>query len=90
MCVAVYFHVDFLVESFSTIGTHKWFKVGVSAHVRMQIRRPVECLVTLRTDIRFDGGMCQPVACQVSRLSECTTTNLTFKWLVARVDPLKI
>lgn len=40
------FHVDFLVESFPTIWTGEWFEVGVSAHVRMQIRCSVESFVT--------------------------------------------
>lgn len=35
MGVAMNFHVNLLMKTFSTIWTGKWFEVGMSAHMRM-------------------------------------------------------
>lgn len=33
VCITVNLHVDFLVETFATEWTDKWFEVGVRSHV---------------------------------------------------------
>lgn len=49
----MYLHVYLLVEPFSTIRAEKWPVVGVSAHVRVQVGRPVERFAALSADVRF-------------------------------------
>lgn len=55
--VSMDLHVDFLVKPFSTEVTNERLVVGVRAHVGMQVRSTVECLVALRAHVRFDGSV---------------------------------
>ena len=87
--VTVDLHVDFLVEPFATVRADEGFEVRVSAHVRVQVGRPVEGLLADGTHIGFDGGVGEAVTGQVARLAEGPATHLTFERLLPRVDALQ-
>lgn len=63
MCVAVNLHVNLLMESFATVGTRERFKVGMSAHVRVQVGSSVECFVARGADVWFDCSVRQSMTC---------------------------
>ena len=87
MCVAVDLHVDFLMKSFATVVADEWLVIGMRAHVRMQVGRAVERLVALQAHVWFDRGVRQPMACEVTWLSEGAAALLTDEGLVACVNP---
>ena len=45
--------VHLLVESFSAASADEWTEVGVSAHVRVQVRRAVEGFLADDADVRL-------------------------------------
>ena len=63
MCIGMYFHINLLVEPFSTVCADEWFVVSVSAHVRMQIGCAVEGFSAPGADVGFDGGVRQTMSC---------------------------
>lgn len=82
MRVTVYFHVNLLMKSFAAVWTDKRFKIGVRAHVRMQIGCPVESLVTLRAYVGFHSRVSEAMPSQISWLSKSSATNFTLEWFV--------
>ncbi len=54
MSIGVYFHVYFLMESFSTIATNIRLVVCVCSHVSVKVGGSIERLVTSRAHIRLN------------------------------------
>ena len=78
------------MKSFSTIRADERLVVGVSAHVRVQVRGSVEGLGARDAHIRLDGRVREAVARQIARLSKGAVTHFTFERLVPRVNALQV
>ena len=72
MRITVNLHVNLLVESLPAERTDERFERRVRPHVGVEVRRPVERLVTRGTDVGFYRCVRQSMTCQVARLSEST------------------
>lgn len=51
MCIGVYLHVDFLVESLAAVLANERLVVGVSSHVGMEVGCTIEGLCIKRAFI---------------------------------------
>jgi hypothetical protein len=89
MSVGVNLHVDLLVISLATIRADERFVTSVRAHVCVEIGGAVEGLVARGTHVWFDCGVSETMSSQVPRLTESTSANFTFEWLITGVDSLK-
>lgn len=78
-----------LLKVFTADVADERFEVRVSSHVCVKVGGPVERFCTRRTHIRLECRMCQLMSCQISRLPEGPTTEITLKGLFSGVDSLK-
>lgn len=82
----MHFEVHLAVKSFAAVVAQEGPEVGVSAHVRVEVGRPVECFPADRAHVGLNGGVGEAVAGQIAGLAKGTGADFTLEWLLTCVD----